>query len=181
MFAGSIIGASLLKFIIGPFWGKASEWADSWIDKRTKVDTARAEAELAKAQAEASMQIKKIEAEIEWETRALDGMEKSWKDEFILILWSLPLVGLFIPFLQGYFMLGFKALEAVPDWYFQGWGVIIATVYGAKRFFDGMDRWLTSRHERKVMEIEAQTPLPEPPADPEKRKGRVLPHKEVAP
>ena len=48
---------------------------------------------------------------------AMTNMEKSWKDEVILIIFLTPVVMSFIPSLQPYVTMGFTALEGVPDWF----------------------------------------------------------------
>lgn len=154
MALGGLIGVSLFKFIIGPFWEKASEWADGYVEKQKTIDIARAEMEITKAKLEAELHQRRVLAEIAWETRALEGQERSWKDEYILILWSIPLMAIFVPGLQDYVKEGFKNLEQTPTWYVQGWGVIVASVYGIKKFVDMVDRYTVSRHEQSMAKLD---------------------------
>ena len=51
----------------------------------------------------------------EWEIASIRN--SGWKDEVVLIILSIPMVGVFIPGLQGYIQAGFIALDSTPLWY----------------------------------------------------------------
>src|SRR5688500_10373139 len=51
----------------------------------------------------------------DWELARIK--EAGWKDEWVLILLSIPMVMSFIPKLQPYVIGGFAALSQTPDWY----------------------------------------------------------------
>ena len=55
----------------------------------------------------------------EWEQIMARNSEKSWKDEYMLLLFSVPLVLSFIPGGKELVTDGFTALEDVPSWYIQ--------------------------------------------------------------
>jgi hypothetical protein len=61
----------------------------------------------------------------EWELESIRN--SGWKDEFVLIVLSLGMVGVFVPPLQPYVLSGFDALAQTPDWY--RW--LILTIYAA--------------------------------------------------
>ena len=90
-----------------------------------KVDVA---AELAK-------QGQQIEAS--WDINAQQDMKTSWKDEYLTILFSMPLIGAFIPSTQEAVLKGFETLQKTPDWYMLLVTGIVAAVFGL--------RWLVSR------------------------------------
>jgi hypothetical protein len=70
---------------------------------------------------------------MDWDIEAIKGSKDSWKDEWILILWSVPMIMIWIPPLQIYVESGFLALkDNVPDWYFWTWGAIVSASYGIK-------------------------------------------------
>ena len=76
---------------------------------------------------------KQIKGEMDWDIEAIKGSKDSWKDEWILILWSVPMIMIWIPPLQIYVESGFLALkDNVPDWYFWTWGAIVSASYGIK-------------------------------------------------
>lgn len=51
----------------------------------------------------------------EWETLSIQN--SGWKDEFVLIVLSIPLVLVFIPPATPYIMDGFNTLAQTPEWY----------------------------------------------------------------
>jgi len=51
----------------------------------------------------------------EWELQSIRN--SGWKDEWVLILLSIPLILVFIPYTQDSVMQGFATLETTPDWY----------------------------------------------------------------
>lgn len=61
----------------------------------------------------------------EWELLAIQN--SGWKDEYVTILMSIPLVLVFIPKMQPYILDGFTALESTPVWY----QVLAATILAA--------------------------------------------------
>jgi hypothetical protein len=82
-------------------------------------------------------------AEIEWDKSAVDQMEKSWKDEWFVILLSIPLILGFLPFewAQNALARGFNALEAMPDWYVVALGLAISASFGYRKLVDLVSRW----------------------------------------
>ena len=77
--------------------------------------------------------------EIDWDQTMAEASKDSWKDEYILLLWSIPLVLSFTGD-DGVdvVMRGFEALETAPNWYTMSLGIIVAASYGvrsATKFF----------------------------------------------
>lgn len=75
--------------------------------------------------------------EADWDTNAQQDMKTSWKDEFYVILFSIPLIMAFIPDMQDIVLKGFETLNKMPDWYMLLVTGIVASVFGL--------RWLISR------------------------------------
>lgn len=75
--------------------------------------------------------------EADWDTNAQQDMKTSWKDEFYVILFSIPLIMAFIPDMQDIVLKGFETLNKTPDWYMLLITGIVASVFGL--------RWLISR------------------------------------
>jgi hypothetical protein len=99
---------------------------------------AKTEAEVAKKKAEAIVYERKANAEIDWDLEAIKGSASSWKDEWLVILFSVPLILAFIPGMEGVVANGFEQLEAMPQWYQYSLGVIVAASFGirsATKFF----------------------------------------------
>ena len=74
--------------------------------------------------------------EADWDTNAQQDMKTSWKDEFYVILCSIPLIMAFIPDMQDIVLKGFETLDKTPDWYMLLVTGIVASVFGL--------RWLIS-------------------------------------
>lgn len=92
------------------------------------------------AEAKTNAHIKKIEtgqaADIAWEKTSIEN--SSWKDEFWTIILSIPMILCFIPGFEGYVVMGFAALENVPDWYQYAVGIAISSAFGVRKFADFM-------------------------------------------
>lgn len=56
--------------------------------------------------------------------------ESSWKDEYLVLIWSYPIISAFIPRLQDSTMAGFTFLQGLPTWYVGGWVTISLSVFG---------------------------------------------------
>lgn len=122
---GSIIGG-LLK-------GAAPKVADYFIQK----DALKHERELEKLRGKIAYEKAKTDRASESEGRdhewELESIRNSgWKDEWVLILLSIPLVGSFIPQVQPFIIDGFEALAMTPDWYRWLTTMILAAVYGIR-------------------------------------------------
>lgn len=66
----------------------------------------------------------------EWELESIKN--SGWKDEYVLIILSIPLVLVFIPFTQPMALDGFAALETTPDWYRWLIMLIFTATYGIR-------------------------------------------------
>lgn len=108
----------------------------SWAERRDKLKAAELDVELAEARSRAELAIYKLKSDIEWDLKWADASSRSWRPEFILILWSLPTVCLFIPGLRGYVMDGFEFLKLfdpnAPTVFMSGWAIIFAATFGMK-------------------------------------------------
>ena len=124
----------MLTALIGPISQLAGTWLEGKVEK-TKAETG---AKVAKAKAEAIIMEKKATGEIDWDLEAIKGSQSSWKDEWLVILFSVPLILAFIPGMEGVVANGFAQLDAMPEWYQYSLGVIVAASFGvrsATKFF----------------------------------------------
>jgi hypothetical protein len=81
---------------------------------------------------------KKATGEIDWDIAMAEGSKHSWKDEWLTILFSVPLILAFIPGMEGVVQNGFDQLSSMPEWYQYSLGVIVAASFGvrsATKFF----------------------------------------------
>jgi hypothetical protein len=67
-----------------------------------------------------------------WDVAAQLNSNTSWKDEWFVILFSIPLVMCFIPPMVTYVEQGFIALEMMPDWYQYMLSAMVAASFGVK-------------------------------------------------
>ena len=120
--------------LIGPI----ANIAGSWMDGKVEQTKAKAATNVAKAKAEAVIMEKKATGEIDWDLEMAKGSHSSWKDEWLVILFSIPLILAFIPGMEGIVANGFQQLEQMPQWYQYSLGVIVAASFGvrsATKFF----------------------------------------------
>ena len=71
---------------------------------------------MAEAEAKAKRLDRESEQDYDLDKIAMQNMEKTWKDELILVIFMIPLVMSFIPEWQPYVTAGFASLATVPDW-----------------------------------------------------------------
>ena len=118
----------MLSALIGPLSSLASTWLEGKVEK-TKAETG---AKVARAKAEATIMQKKATGEIDWDLEAIKGSQSSWKDEWLVILFSIPLILAFIPGMEEVVSNGFAQLESMPQWYQYSLGVIVAASFGVR-------------------------------------------------
>ena len=124
----------MLNLLIGP----VTELAGTWLNGKVESTKAQAATKVAKAKAEAVIMEKKATGEIDWDLEMAKGSSNSWKDEWLTILFSIPLILAFIPGMEEVVKNGFAQLEAMPEWYQYSLGVIVAASFGvrsATKFF----------------------------------------------
>jgi hypothetical protein len=99
-----------------------------------KADKTAAEAELKLTEAKAKAQILLSEktSVADWERIMAEGAKSSWKDEWFVIVLSIPLVLAFIPGAEGWVDRGFEQLSKAPDWYFYSLGIAISASFGVR-------------------------------------------------
>jgi hypothetical protein len=71
-----------------------------------------------------------LHADANWEIEQIRA--SGWKDEWVLIVISIPLIMCFMPFLAPYVVAGFAALNDTPQWYQWLVLLIFTAVYGIR-------------------------------------------------
>lgn len=120
--------------LIKPLLGVAGDAIGGYIETKK----AKAKQKLVKIEAETEIVKQQIKGEIDWDVEAIKGSKESWKDEYLTILFSIPLLLCFLPFTVEYVERGFAALAMTPDWYKYTLGVIVSASFGirgATKFF----------------------------------------------
>lgn len=83
-----------------------------------------------KYQKQVEMINKGLDIDSQWELEEIKN--SGWKDEYVLVLLSIPLIMVFIPGLAPYAMAGFSVLSQTPEWYRWLVMMIFAAVYGIR-------------------------------------------------
>jgi len=117
----------MLPFI-APIIGVLGQLGKAWLDTR-KV---KAEGRIRIAQARVDALVKKEEAKANMDLAAQTGMQYSWKDEYLVILLTVPVILCFIPGLEKYALNGFKILATTPEWYRWALTGMIAATFGLR-------------------------------------------------
>ena len=125
----------MITALIGPI----ADLAGTWLNGKVEEKKAESATKVAKAQAEAVVMQKKATGEIDWDLKMADASASSWKDEWLTIIFSVPLVLSFCgDWGREVVSDGFAALATMPDWYQYTLGVIVAASFGvrsASKFF----------------------------------------------
>ena len=113
---------------IGQIASSITSLATSYIDGKTAVQ-----------KAEAQIRMKEATGDIDWDLASIRATQGSWKDEWILLLFSIPLILDFCgDWGRQIVSEGFAALEAMPQYYQYTLGVIVSASFGtraATKFF----------------------------------------------
>ena len=128
----------MIQALIGPI----TELAGGWLKGKANAQAAAANLKLVEAEAKATIMKSAATSEADWERIMAQGSQNSWKDEWLTILFSVPLILCFLPFewAERAVTNGLAALESMPDWYQYTLGVIVAASFGvrsATKFFGG--------------------------------------------
>ena len=125
----------MIQALIAPLTVLAGGWLKGKADKQA----AEAKLKLTEAEAKAKIMLSKETSVADWERIMAQGSQTSWKDEWLTILFSIPLVLVFLGDTgRDIVANGFAALETMPDWYQYTLGVIVAASFGirsATKFF----------------------------------------------
>tara|TARA_R100001460_G_scaffold52802_1_gene91737 strand:+ start:340 stop:723 length:384 start_codon:yes stop_codon:yes gene_type:complete len=125
--------------MIAQLLGPVASLAGSWLDAKTTKQAAEAKLKLTEAEAKSKILLSKETSVADWERIMAQGTTNSYKDEYLVILFSIPLI---LSFCGEWGRVtvaeGFVALQAMPEWYQYTLGVIVASsfaVRSATKFF----------------------------------------------
>jgi hypothetical protein len=118
----------MLKMLIHPLAGLAGSYLQSKLEK-SKAD---AEVKVATAHAKAAIAKKVAAGELEWNATMAENSNTSWKDEWLTILVSIPLILAFTGY-EDVVKRGFDALEAMPSFYKSAVAVVFAASFGLQQ------------------------------------------------
>jgi len=106
--------------MIGKIISSIGGLAASIIDSKTQLKLTEAE-----------IKKKQLTGEIDWDIEAIRATQNSWKDEWITLLFSIPLILAFCgDWGNEIVQAGFTSLEAMPTWYQYSLGGIVSASIG---------------------------------------------------
>lgn len=132
--------------IVGPILETAVEEISKWSKRRDLIKAAELQARVAEINAKAEIAAYKVKADIEWDLKWAGQAESSWKDEWLMILWSIPMVlgmfCVFVPGLRDDLVTTLEFINGLNDqilfWYAGGWALIFGATFGYKGFVQMM-------------------------------------------
>lgn len=107
--------------LLAPLGGIVS----TWLEGKQKIQ----EASIAK-------EVTQLTNEANWDNIQAEASKSSWKDEWLTILISIPMVLAFIPGMDDNVRAGFANLAECPEWYQYLIGVVFAASFGIKKVTD---------------------------------------------
>lgn len=107
--------------ILGTVFSTVGGIVTTWLQGKQKIQEATIE-----------QQVKSLERDANWDELQAGASATSWKDEWLTLLISIPLVMAFIPELASFVDVGFDVLERTPEWYQMMVGVVFAASFGLK-------------------------------------------------
>ena len=108
--------------MIGQILSSVAGLATSVIDSKTQIKLTEAE-----------IKKKQLIGEIDWDLAAIQATQNSWTDEWITLLFSIPLILAFCgDWGNAIVQAGFAALETMPTWYQYSLGGIVSASIGIR-------------------------------------------------
>jgi len=105
------------------------------IDNKQAKQKKQQEIDLRKIEKQGELDIANQQATTDYDIQALKQAERSWKDEYLTILLSLPVIGSFIPGVQDSVVLGWDYLAKAPVWFQAAFIGVIAATFGLRWLF----------------------------------------------
>lgn len=120
--------------IVGGLLGKvAPKVADYYIEKQALKQEVKLEILRGKARYEQAKSDRAAQSEgrdHDWELESVRN--SGWKDELVIVVLSIPLIGVFIPGVEVFIAKGFEHLEGTPEWYRWLVMMIYAATFGIR-------------------------------------------------
>jgi len=114
--------------------------------RKNKADEIKQAGELKAADSEAK--VKRVTAG-DTSAAKLDEIsiaQRGWKDEYLLLITTAPLILCFLPDYSQYVGLGFESLATVPEYYWYGLGMVYVDTFGFRRMLrTALEQWVNKR------------------------------------
>lgn len=121
---------SILKSLLGSLGSSVVGFLDNRSQRKHEQKTQVLELEKLRHEKQIELIQNGQELDNAWELQQIKN--SGWKDEFVLLLLSIPLIMSFIPNMQSYVVDGFGALSKTPDWYQWLILAVFTAVYGIR-------------------------------------------------
>lgn len=121
---------SILGSVLGDLGGKVVEAVNSRGQRKHEQKVQALELEKLRHTKQIELIQQGQQMDNAWELEQIKN--SGWKDEFVLLLLSIPLVMSFIPKMQPYVVEGFAALSTTPEWYQWLILAVFTAVYGIR-------------------------------------------------
>ena len=118
--------------MLGALLGPISSLAGTWLEGHVAEKKAKSEAKITTSRSEAKIKERQATGEIDWDIAQAKASSSSWKDEWLTVLFSIPLVLAFIPGCEDIVQIGFNQLQLMPDWYKYALSIIVAASFGVR-------------------------------------------------
>lgn len=106
---------------VGALLGKVPEAVATYYTRKQELSAQAHESALkfeqAKGDRAAQLIREGLAADASWEMEFAQQARMSWKDEYTLLVISVPAIMCFVPGFDGYVAKGFDALQRTPTWY----------------------------------------------------------------
>jgi hypothetical protein len=123
-----MFGESIISSVVG---GVSDYFKGKQELKKVKLEADK-KVMIARAEAEVTRMLRQAEQDYDLDRQAMMNMNNSWKDEFILLIFSLPIIFSFFPQTKSHVDEGFNALEGIPDWFMYLFVGIVVSIYGLR-------------------------------------------------
>ena len=110
--------------------GAAAEAYKAKVEAKNRLELAKLESEIAAERQWQEWRVANISADAAWEQAQITN--SGWKDEWVLLILSTPLIMVFVPPLTPYVTLGFESLAATPEWYRWTVMTVFLAIYGVR-------------------------------------------------
>lgn len=114
----------LVTNAVSLFGGAISSWLEI---RRIKQEGA-----VAVEKAKQELLLKRAASQEDYDTEAVKQMSDSWKDEFLVLVFTVILLGNFMPVVQDYVITGWQYLAKAPDWFTYSYMGMVAASFGSR-------------------------------------------------
>lgn len=97
-----------------------------------EVRRIKQEGAVAIEKAKQELALKRATSQEEYDVEAVKQMSDSWKDEFLVLVFTVILLGNFLPVVQDYVLIGWEYLAKAPEWFTYSYMGMVAASFGSR-------------------------------------------------